>query len=715
MTTLTVGSGQQFRTIAAAVSASANGDTINVSTGTYLNDFVSIRHSLTIQGVGGPVSLLATYEPPNGKAIITEGASGISVTLSGLTIAGATVPDGNGAGIRYEGGSLLLDGVTLTSNQDGFLGASDPAGSVTIQNSVVTANGAGDGRTHGIYIGAIDRFEITNSTVSNTSVGHNIKSRAANNTITNNLITDVDGTASYLIDLPNGGNAQITGNTIEKGPNAQNPIAISYGEEGNTYGASSFVISNNLLINDLTGRSTYAVRNTTGNEAIVTGNTFYGWSALSSGAASLSGNTIATSPPALRNPGVPISDTQAAAAAMAIADASVSMTQSATLPGPVALGAGPDAIVVNISEDAWRGDAQYTIAVDGQAFGNVLTASSAHAAGQTQPVTLLGSFGTGQHTVTVTFLNDAYGGSAATDRNLYVDSISSGLASIGGAGLPSSGSADFVVNNTAMTDLATVSAPIAPLSAAPLPVAGVAATTVGSGPGRIVLHVSEDAWRGDAQFTVQVDGRQIGGTLAATAIHGAGQSQQFDILGDFVGGNHQVEVTFLNDAWGGTPDTDRNLYIDRVSGLNTVPGTALMSNGAAGFYVATAALPAFLSNPAPVTVGAGPASILLEMAEDAWRGDAQFTVRVDGQQLGGVLTTTALHSSAQTQQFDIRGAFAVGTHAVDITFINDAWGGSPDTDRNLYLEKLGATPVNAPLMSDGTQTFSALMLPNSPL
>ena len=223
MTTLTVGSGQQFRTIAAAVSASASGDILNVSTGTYLNDFVSIRHSLTLQGVGGPVSLLATYEPPNGKAIITEGASGISVTLAGLTIAGATVPDGNGAGIRYEGGSLLLDGVTLTGNQDGILGASDPAGSITIRNSVVTANGAGDGRTHGIYIGAIDRFDIANSTVSNTSVGHNIKSRAANNTITNNLITDVDGTASYLIDLPNGGNAQITGKHDRERPQRPEP------------------------------------------------------------------------------------------------------------------------------------------------------------------------------------------------------------------------------------------------------------------------------------------------------------------------------------------------------------------------------------------------------------------------------------------------------------------------------------------------------------
>ena len=849
MTTLTVGAGQQYRSIAAAVAASGSGDVVNVSAGTYLNDFVSIDHSLTIQAVGGPVNILATYQPPNGKAIITEGRPGISVTLAGLTVAGAAVPDNNGAAVRYEGGTLMLDGVTFTNNQDGILGNSDPNGSITIRNSIISANGAGDGRSHGIYIGAINSFTLTNSTVTNTSIGHNVKSRAANNTITNNLITDLNGTASYLIDLPNGGNALISGNTIEKGPNADNPTAISYGAEGNNYGSSSFVISNNLVVNDFTARPTYAVQNTTGNTAQITGNTFYNWNVLNaSGPANLVGNTVATTRPALRNPGAPTGDTQAAAAAVtAIADANAAAIRNATPPGPVTVGTGPGTILLNVSEDAWQGHAQYEVTVDGQPVGGVLTATSAHASGQTQPVTLRGSFGNGQHTVVVTFLNDAFGGMPGTDRNLYVDSIVAGGRTVAGTSLMSSGPASFRINTNGSTagagqEAATITPPApGPVVTTPPAVTTTppAATTIGSGSSKIVLNVSEDAWRGDAQFTVKVDGQQVGGVLTATALHGSGQSQRVDVLGNFAAGSHRVDVTFLNDAWGGTPDTDRNLYVDSVIGTATLPGAALLSSGTSTFTVTTAAPapampapapapaittvgsgpdryvlqvsedawqgdaqftvavdgrqvggtltatanhgqqasqrfdvlgsfgpgkhrvdvsftndtyggspstdrnlyvdsvsgatiaegaallgngtasfslapvagPTFATNPAPVTVGTGPKSILLQISEDAWRGDAQFTVAVDGQQVGGVLTTTALHGAGQTQQFDIRGTFSVGQHFVGVSFINDVWGGTPDTDRNLYVDKVGAASVDVALNSNGTQFFATTVLP----
>ncbi|MGI4951257.1 MAG: right-handed parallel beta-helix repeat-containing protein, partial [Janthinobacterium lividum] len=204
MTTLTVGSGQTYSTIAAAVAAAGSGDTINVQAGTYTNDFITVRTSLTIQAVGGAVNMVATAQPPNGKAIITEGAAGINVTLSGLTLSGATVPDGNGAGVRYEGGSLTMNGMTVRGNQDGLLGNSDANGSITINNSTFTGNGAGDGYTHNIYVGAINSFTLTNSTITDAKVGHDVKSRAANNVITGNVITDTSGTASYEIDLPNG-------------------------------------------------------------------------------------------------------------------------------------------------------------------------------------------------------------------------------------------------------------------------------------------------------------------------------------------------------------------------------------------------------------------------------------------------------------------------------------------------------------------------------
>ena len=95
-------------------------------------------------------------------------------------------------------------------------------------------------------------------------VGHEIKSRAENTIITNNVIADgATGTASYSIDLPNGGNAIIEHNVIEKGPNAQNPVIITTGEEGNIYASSSLLVSHNLILNDETAHSVTAVRNDT--------------------------------------------------------------------------------------------------------------------------------------------------------------------------------------------------------------------------------------------------------------------------------------------------------------------------------------------------------------------------------------------------------------------------------------------------------------------
>lgn len=43
--------------------------------------------------------------------------------------------------------------------------------------------------------------------------------------------------------------------------------------------------------------------------------------------------------------------------------------------------------------------------------------------------------------------------------------------------------------------------------------------------GGLVLHVSEDAHQGDAQFTVAVDGQDLAGVRTATAPHADGASQ----------------------------------------------------------------------------------------------------------------------------------------------------------------------------------------------
>src|SRR5258707_1001241 len=90
-----------------------------------------------VRGAGGP-----TTAPPDGKAILTINTD---VTLYNIEFSGAAVADGNGAGIRYQGGNLVLDHCYFHDNQDGLLAASDLAGSITITNSEFAGNGNHDG------------------------------------------------------------------------------------------------------------------------------------------------------------------------------------------------------------------------------------------------------------------------------------------------------------------------------------------------------------------------------------------------------------------------------------------------------------------------------------------------------------------------------------------------------------------------------------------
>jgi choice-of-anchor A domain-containing protein/uncharacterized repeat protein (TIGR01451 family) len=80
----------------------------------------------------------------------------------------------------------------------------------------------------------------------------------------------------------------------------------------------------------------------------------------------------------------------------------------------------------------------------------------------------------------------------------------------------------------------------------------------------IILAVSEDYYQGNAQFTVDVNGIQVGGTYTATALHSSGNHNFLTLNGDF-GNNPTVAVTFLNDLYGGTASTDRNLYVDNIA------------------------------------------------------------------------------------------------------------------------------------------------------
>ena len=237
-------------------------------------------------------------------------------------------------------------------------------------------------------------------------------------------------------------------------------------------------------------------------------------------------------------------------------------------------------------------------------------------------------------------------------------------------------------------------------------------TTIGAGSEKLALAISEDAYGGDAQFTVGVDGQQVGDTLTASSLHNSGQSDVVNVLGDWASGPHTVTVNFLNDAYDGTPATDRNLYVDGAA-YDGAPvdgaARALYPAGPASFGFT--ASPPLQSVAGPVTVGSGSDTLALQVSEDAYKGDAQFTVAVDGQQVGGVLTATAEHGGGASNAVNVLGNWAAGPHTVTVNFLNDAYDGTADTDRNLYVD--GATydgkavgGASLSLLSSGPQSFS---------
>ena len=269
---LHVGDGQSFTTIASALAAAHDGDVVLVQAGTYVNDFATVSTKVSLIGVGGMVNMVATVPPPNGKAILTVDAS---ATIQNFAFSGAKVPDANGAGIRYEGGDLTLQNCGFYDNENGVLSSPVSGGTLLVQNCDFGHNGAGNGSTHNIYVGAIKQLIIRDSRFHDAVVGHEIKSRALNTLIIGNVITDgPTGNGSYSIDLPNGGKGVVTGNLIEKGPQTENQSIIHFGGESIPYAGSSLLIQGNQITNDRAGA--LGVLNHTALAVNITGNSFTG-------------------------------------------------------------------------------------------------------------------------------------------------------------------------------------------------------------------------------------------------------------------------------------------------------------------------------------------------------------------------------------------------------------------------------------------------------
>lgn len=320
-----------------------------------------------------------------------------------------------------------------------------------------------------------------------------------------------------------------------------------------------------------------------------------------------------TSPAADTGPTVPV---QSPAPPSTVPSSDSSSFPPATVPpigSTATIGSGSDQLLLHLSENAYEGDAQFTVSVDGQQVGGVQTVHTERGSGS-DSLLIQGNWAAGTHDFSIDFINDLFGGSASADRNLYLQDATYNGNAIGNAhyDMIAGGAVAFMFQDGNVTAASSVGSAAVPSSTATTPAAPAQTTaptsedaklgaesvsasgriptsslaaTIGSGPDQLLLHLSENAYQGDARYTVSVDGQQIGGVQTAHTARGQGTDDLL-VQGNWAAGSHEFDVSFVNDLNGGSPSADRNLYVDSGTYNGANIGNAhydLMAGGTVGF------------------------------------------------------------------------------------------------------------------------------------
>lgn len=243
----TVAPGQSLRE---ALARAGEGDEIQLLAGVHhAQAGVILQRRLTLRGVGGPVVLQADGAHAEGKAILVVRDG--DVRIEDLEFRGARVPDGNGAGIRFEKGRLLVRRCRFVDNENGILTANFADAELTVEDSRFSDAPDSSRLPHLLYVGTIARFTLSGSHFSHGRHAHLVKSRARESLIRNNQLVDGEGgSAAYELEFPNGGVAEVVGNTIEQSADTTNLVMLSFGAEGERDARTHrLLVENNRFIN----------------------------------------------------------------------------------------------------------------------------------------------------------------------------------------------------------------------------------------------------------------------------------------------------------------------------------------------------------------------------------------------------------------------------------------------------------------------------------
>jgi hypothetical protein len=221
---------EAFSSLQQAVDAIGGGSgTIVIAPGTY--------RDCAVQEVGR-VSFVATQP---GTVIFNGGIcrekatlvlSGAAARVEGITFENLRVADGNGAGIRLEGGDLIVTESLFRDSESGILSANDRKSSIRVERSTFSRLGRCDGDlacAHSIYIGDYGSLSVVRSRFEKGAGGHYVKSRAPRIEVVDSSFDDTAGTATnYMIDLPHGAVGTIARNIFVQGKDKENFSALIF-------------------------------------------------------------------------------------------------------------------------------------------------------------------------------------------------------------------------------------------------------------------------------------------------------------------------------------------------------------------------------------------------------------------------------------------------------------------------------------------------------
>ncbi len=241
--------GQSFATLLGAVDAIGDGSgVIRIAPGRYTDCAVQTRGRIAYRAEK-PLTAIFDGGICEGKAALVLRGRGAEV--DGLVFENLRVPDGNGAGIRIEKGSLNVSRSVFRDSEQGILGGGDdPDADISIDRSTFSGLGRCDrglACAHSIYLSAFRSVTVRRSRFEKGRGGHYVKSRAARIAIADTSFDDSQGRATnYMIDLPEGATGRIERNIFVQGADKENHVAfVAVAAEARRNSSANLLIAGN--------------------------------------------------------------------------------------------------------------------------------------------------------------------------------------------------------------------------------------------------------------------------------------------------------------------------------------------------------------------------------------------------------------------------------------------------------------------------------------